>query len=184
MLGIPTVKDRVIQQLIAQVLSQIYDLIFSEHSYGFPEKRNAHQALMKASDYVEEGRNKVVDIDLKTFFDLVNHDRLMYELSTKIGDKILLKLIRKYLQTGMLKGGIVGQRLEDNPQGIPLSPLLSNIVLDELVRELEKRGRKFVGYADDCNIFVRSQVGSRERNAIDKLLYPKQTKACCKQRQE
>jgi RNA-directed DNA polymerase len=107
---------------------------------------------------VEEGRNKVVDIDLKTFFDLVNHNKLMYELSTKIGDEILLKLIRKYLQRGKMKGGIVSQRLEGTPLGSPLSPLLSNIVLDELDRELEKRGHKFVRYADDCNIFVRSQV--------------------------
>ena len=158
MLGIPTVKDGIIQQAIAQVLSQIYDPMFSEHSYGFRTKRNAHQALKKASEYVEEGRNKVVDIDLKTFFDLVNHDRLMYELSTKIGDKILLSVIRKYLQTGMMEGGIISQRLEGTPQGSPLSPLLSNIVLDELDRELERRNHKFVRYADDCNIFVHSQV--------------------------
>jgi RNA-directed DNA polymerase len=171
MLGIPTVKDRIIQQAIAQVLSQIYDPIFSEHSYGFREKRNGHQALKKASDYVEDGRDKVVDIDLKTFFDLVNHDRLMYELSTKIGDKILLKLIRKYLQTGMLKGGIVSQRLEGTPQGSPLSPLLSNIVLDELDKELERRGHKFVRYADDCNIFVHSQMaGERVLQSISNFI--------------
>jgi RNA-directed DNA polymerase len=113
----------------------------------------------------------VVDIDLKTFFDLVNHDRLMYELSTKIGDKILLKLIRKYLQTGILKGGIVSQRLEGTPQGSPLSPLLSNIVLDELDRELEKRGHKFVRYADDCNIFVRSQeAGERVMQSVSNFI--------------
>lgn len=171
MLGIPTVKDRIIQQAIAQVLSQIYDPMFSPHSYGFRAKRNAHQGLKKASDYVEEGRNKVVDIDLKTFFDLVNHDRLMYVLSTKIGDKILLKLIRKYLQTGMMQGGIVSQRLEGTPQGSPLSPLLSNIVLDELDRELERRGHKFVRYADDCNIFVHSQVaGERVLQSISKFI--------------
>ena len=171
MLGIPTVRDRIIQQAIAQVLNQIYDRTFSAHSYGFREKRNAHQALQKASEYVEEGRNKVVDIDLKTFFDLVNHDRLMYELSTKIGDKILLKLIRKYLQTGILEGGIVSQRLEGTPQGSPLSPLLSNIVLDELDRELEKRGHKFVRYADDCNIFVRRQVaGERVMQSVSNFI--------------
>jgi RNA-directed DNA polymerase len=171
MLGIPTVTDRVIQQAIAQVLTPIYDPLFSEHSYGFREKRNAYQALKKASSYVEEGRKKVVDIDLKTFFDLVNHDRLMYELSTKIGDKILLKLIRKYLQTGILKGGIVSQRLEGTPQGSPLSPLLSNIVLDELDRELEKRGHKFVRYADDCNIFVRSQeAGERVMRSVSHFI--------------
>jgi len=167
MLGIPTVKDRIIQQAIAQVLSQIYDPMFSPHSYGFRAKRNAHQGLKKASDYVEEGRNKVVDIDLKTFFDLVNHDRLMYVLSTKIGDKILLKLIRRYLQIGMMQGGIVSQRLEGTPQGSPLSPLLSNIVLDELDKELERRGHKFVRYADDCNIFVHSQVaGERVLHSV------------------
>lgn len=171
MLGIPTVKDRIVQQAIAQVLSQIYDPTFSAHSYGFREKRNAHQALKKASDYVEEGRNKVVDIDLKTFFDLVNHDRLMYALSTKIGDKILLRLIRKYLQTGMMQGGIVSQRLEGTPQGSPLSPLLSNIVLDELDKELERRGHKFVRYADDCNIFVQSQVaGERVLQSISNFI--------------
>lgn len=171
MLGIPTVRDRIIQQAIAQVLNQIYDPLFSENSYGFREQRNAYQALKKASGYVEEGRKKVVDIDLKTFFDLVNHDRLMYELSTKIGDKILLKLIRKYLQTGILKGGIVSQRLEGTPQGSPLSPLLSNIVLDELDRELEKRGHKFVRYADDCNIFVRSQeAGERVMQSVSNFI--------------
>lgn len=171
MLGIPTVTDRVIQQAIAQVLNLIYDPLFSEHSYGFRENRNAHQALEKASGYVEEGYKKVVDIDLKTFFDLVNHDRLMYELSTKIGDKILLKLIRKYLQTGILKGGIVSQRLEGTPQGSPLSPLLSNIVLDELDKELEKRRHKFVRYADDCNIFVRSQLaGERVMQSVSNFI--------------
>lgn len=171
MLGIPTVRDRIVQQAIAQVLNQIYDPLFSENSYGFREKRNAHQALEKASGYVEEGRIKVVDIDLKTFFDLVNHDRLMYELSTKIGDKTLLKLIRKYLQTGILKGGLVSQRLEGTPQGSPLSPLLSNIVLDELDRELEKRGHKFVRYADDCNIFVRSQeAGERVMQSVSNFI--------------
>lgn len=173
-LGIPTVKDRVVQQAIAQVLSQIYDPIFSENSYGFREKRNAHQALKKAGGYVEEGRTKVVDIDLKTFFDLVNHDRLMYELSKRIGDKVLLGLIRKYLQSGVMQGGTVSQRIEGTPQGSPLSPLLSNIVLDELDRELEKRGHKFVRYADDCNIFVRSQVaGERVMQSISNFIETK-----------
>ncbi len=170
-LGIPTVTDRIIQQAIAQVVSQIYTPLFSEHSYGFIKNRNAHQALNKASEYVKEGRIKVIDIDLKTFFDLVNHDRLMYELSTKIGDKILLQLIRKYLQTGIMKGGVVSQRLEGTPQGSPLSPLLSNIVLDELDRELEKRGHKFVRYADDCNIFVRSQAaGERVMQSVSNFI--------------
>lgn len=170
-LGIPTVTDRIIQQAIAQVLSQIYEPTFSEHSYGFREKRNAHQALKKASEYVKDGRNKVVDIDLKTFFDLVNHDRLLYALSTKIGDKILLKLIRKYLQAGMMQGGIVSQRLEGTPQGSPLSPLLSNIVLDELDKELERRGHKFVRYADDCNILVQSQeAGERVLQSVSNFI--------------
>ena len=171
MLGIPTVRDRIIQQAIAQVLSPIYDPTFSEHSYGFREKRNAHQALKKASEYVQEGRNKVVDIDLKTFFDLVNHDRLTYALSQKIGDKILLKLIRKYLQAGLMQGGIVSQRLEGTPQGSPLSPLLSNIVLDELDKELERRGHKFVRYADDCNILVQSQeAGERVLQSVSNFI--------------
>jgi len=156
-LGIPTVKDRVIQQAINQVLSPLYEADFSDSSYGFRPNRSAHQALQKASEYVSTGCTEVVDIDLKNFFDTVNHDRLMYRLSTKIGDKTLLKLIRKYLQSGIMTGGVVSQRTEGTPQGSPLSPLLSNIVLDELDKELERRGHSFVRYADDCNIFVRSQ---------------------------
>lgn len=143
-LGIPTVTDRIIQQAIAQVLSPIYERKFSEHSYGFRPNRNACQALKKGSEYVESGRSIVVDIDLKTFFDVVNHDRLMYRLSLTIGDKTLLGLIRKYLQSGIMVDGVVSQRTEGTPQGSPLSPLLSNIVLDELDKELEKRGHKFV----------------------------------------
>ena len=156
-LGIPTVKDRVIQQAISQVLSPIYEAEFSPSSYGFRPNRSAHQALQKASEYVSSGRTVVVDIDLKNFFDAVNHDRLMYRLSTLIGDKSLLKLIRKYLQSGIMIDGVVSQRTKGTPQGSPLSPLLSNIVLDELDKELERRGHSFVRYADDCNIFVRSQ---------------------------
>jgi RNA-directed DNA polymerase len=143
-LGIPTVTDRIIQQAIAQVLSPIYERKFSDHSYGFRPNRNAQQALMKASEYVEEGRTIVVDMDLKTFFDVVNHDRLMYRLSETISDKVLLKLIRKYLQSGIMIDGVISQRIEGTPQGSPLSPLLSNIVLDELDTELESRGHKFV----------------------------------------
>ena len=157
-LGIPTVTDRIIQQAIAQVLSPIYEWKFSDHSYGFRPNRNAHQALKKGSEYIESGRNIVVDIDLKTFFDLVNHDRLMYRLSETISDKTLLGLIRKYLQSGIMVDGVVSQRTEGTPQGSPLSPLLSNIVLDELDKELERRGHKFVRFADDCNIYVRSQT--------------------------
>jgi len=139
------------------VLSPIYEAEFSPNSYGFRPNRSAHQALQKASWYVSSGRTVVVDIDLKNFFDAVNHDRLMYRLSTKTGDKTLLKLIRKYLQSGIMIDSVVSQRTEGTPQGSPLFPLLSNIVLDELDRELERRGHCFVRYADDCNIFVRSQ---------------------------
>jgi len=166
-LGIPTVTDRIIQQAIAQVLSPIYERKFSDHSYGFRPKRSAYQALKKGSGYAEMGRTIVVDMDLKTFFDVVNHDRLMYRLSLTIGDKTLLGLIRKYLQSGIMVDGIVSQRTEGTPQGSPLSPLLSNIVLDELDKELERRGHKFVRYADDCNIYVRSQeAGERVMESI------------------
>lgn len=170
-LGIPTVTDRIIQQAIAQVLSPIYERKFSGHSYGFRPNRNAHQALTKASGYVEEGRAIVVDMDLKTFFDVVNHDRLMHRLSETISDKTLLKLIRKYLQSGIMVDGAISQRTEGTPQGSPISPLLSNIVLDELDTELEQRGHKFVRYADDCNIFVRSQsAGERVMQSISNFI--------------
>jgi len=170
-LGIPTVTDRILQQAIAQVLSPIYEQEFSDHSYGFRPKRSASQALAKASHYVEQGRFTVVDMDLKTFFDVVNHDRLMYQLSKLIGDKPLLQLIRKYLQSGIMIGGLVSQRTEGTPQGSPLSPLLSNIVLDEMDKELESRGHKFVRYADDCNIFVQSQVaGERVMQSISNFI--------------
>ena len=166
-LGIPTVTDRIIQQAIAQVLSPIYEQQFSDHSYGFRPNRNAHQALKKAIEYVESGYNVVVDLDLKNFFDVVNHNRLMHRLTQTIGDKPLLKLIRKYLQSGIMTDGVVSQRTEGTPQGSPLSPLLSNIVLDELDKKLEERGHKFVRYADDCNIFVRSQTaGERVMQSI------------------
>ena len=171
LLGIPTVKDRFIQQAIYQALSPLYEREFSESSYGFREKRNAHQALAKSKEYVKEGRKIVVDIDLEKFFDRVNHDRLMYKLSLKIKDKVLLKLIRKYLQSGMMQGGLVSQRIEGTPQGSPLSPLLSNIVLDELDKELEKRGHKFCRYADDCNIYVRSEkAGGRVMQSISSFI--------------
>ena len=170
-LGIPTVTDRILQQAIAQVLSPIYEQEFSDHSYGFRPKRSAHQALNKASQYVEQGSCIVVDMDLKTFFDVVNHDRLMYQLSKLIVDKPLLRLIRKYLQSGIMTGGLVSQRTEGTPQGSPLSPLLSNIVLDEMDKELESRGHKFVRYADDCNIFVQSQAaGERVMQSISNFI--------------
>lgn len=166
-LGIPTVIDRVIQQAISQVLSPIYEKEFSVHSYGFRPNRSAHQALAEASQYVENGHTIVVDIDLKNFFDKVNHDRLMHRLSERISDRILLGLTRKYLQSGIMTGGVMSQRTEGTPQGSPLSPLLSNIVLDELDKELEKRGHTFVRYADDCNIFVRSQkAGERVMQSL------------------
>ena len=173
-LGIPTVTDRIIQQAIAQVLSPIYERKFSDHTYGFRPNRSAHQALKKGSEYVEQGRNFVVDMDLKTFFDVVNHDRLMCRLSTTIGDKRLLRLIRKYLQSGIMVDGVVSQRTEGTPQGSPLSPLLSNIVLDELDKELEHRGHKFVRYADDFNIYVRSQVaGERVMESVSNFIESK-----------
>jgi len=170
-LGIPTVTDRIIQQAIAQVLSPVYEQEFSERSYGFRPNRNAQKALQQASEYVAEGRKVVVDMDMKSFFDEVNHDRLMYELSTKIGDKILLRLIRKYLRSGILSGGLISQRTKGTPQGSPLSPLLSNIVLDELDKELEKRGHCYVRYADDFSIYVRSQkAGERVKESISAFI--------------
>lgn len=173
-LGIPTVKDRIIQQAISQVLTPIYEQVFSGHSYGFRPKRNAKQAIERASGYVREGRNVVVDMDMKSFFDEVNHDRLMHRLSKHIKDKQLLRLIRKYLQSGVMVGGLVHQRLKGTPQGSPLSPLLSNVVLDELDKELEKRGHYFVRYADDFSIFVRSQrAGERVKESVCSYLTSK-----------
>ncbi len=142
-LCISTIIDRVIQQAIAQVLSPIYEKTFSDYSYGFRPKRNDRQAVRKASEYVVMGREIVVDIDLKNFFDVINHDRLMYRLSETIGDKVLLKLIRRYLRSGIMADGVLNQCTEGTLQGSPLSPLLSNIVLDEPDKELEKRGTLF-----------------------------------------
>jgi len=156
-LGIPTIKDRVIQQAINQVLQPIYDTKFSEHSFGFRPKRSAHQALKRAGEIVKSGKTIVVDLDLAKFFDEVNHQRLMWLLSTRIGDKKLLTLIHKILKTGILEDGIKSQRIKGTPQGSPLSPLLSNIVLDELDQELSRRELEFVRYADDVKIFVKSQ---------------------------
>lgn len=170
-LGIPTVTDRIIQQAIAQVLTPIYERNFSDFSYGFRPRRNAAMALRQASEYVSEGRVVVVDMDLKNFFDEVNHDRLMYQLSTKIRDKTLLRLIRKYLRSGILSGGLISQRSKGTPQGSPLSPLLSNIVLDELDKELEKRKHTFVRYADDFSIYVRSEkAGERVKQSISDFI--------------
>lgn len=156
-LGIPTVKDRLVQQTIYNVLTRLYDPIFSTHSYGFRPQRNAHQALRQACKYVKDGYSHVVDIDLEKFFDNVNHDRLIWLLSRRITDKVLLGLIGKFLRSGIMTGGLTSQRMKGTPQGSPLSPLLSNIVLDELDKELERRGLRFVRYADDLIIFLRSK---------------------------
>jgi group II intron reverse transcriptase/maturase len=151
-LGIPTVLDRFIQQAILQVLQPRFDPTFSERSYGFRPGRSAQQAIAKAQQYVEAGRRYVVDVDLETFFDRVNHDVLMGRLAKRIEDKRLLRLIRRYLAAGVMAHGVVLERHEGTPQGGPLSPLLANVLLDEVDRELEKRGHAFVRYADDCNV--------------------------------
>ncbi len=167
LLGIPTVMDRLIQQAIAQVLSSIYDPMFSDHSYGFRPNRSAHGAVKKAQGYIADGNRWVVDIDLEKFFDRVNHDKLMGLLAKQIEDKRLLKLIHKYLKTGIMINGVVTDNEEGTPQGGPLSPLLSNIVLDELDKELEKRGHQFVRYADDCNIYVKTpKAGNRVMRSV------------------
>jgi len=174
LLGIPTVTDRLIQQAIAQVLSRLYDPSFSDHSYGFRPGRSAHDAVRKAKGYIREGYRWTVDMDLEKFFDKVNHDRLMSTLAKRIDDKPLLKLIRKYLQSGVLINGIVLDTNEGTPQGGPLSPLLSNIVLDELDIELEQRGHKFVRYADDCNIYVKTKrAGERVMESIQSFIETK-----------
>ena len=156
-LGIPTALDRTVQQAVAQVLAQIWDHTFSERSYGFRPGRSAHQAIEQARQYVEAGYTYVVDIDLSKFFDRVNHDRLMSRLATRITDKRVLKLIRAFLRSGSMNGEVLEQAREGTPQGGPLSPLLANIVLDELDQELKRRGLHFVRYADDVAIYVRSQ---------------------------
>lgn len=170
-LGIPTLTDRLIQQALHQVLSPIFEADFSESSYGFRRGRNAHQAVKAARQYVAEGRRFVVDMDLEKFFDRVNHDILMEKLSKKIGDGRVMRLIRRYLEAGMMAEGIVSPRTEGTPQGGPLSPLLSNILLSELDRELERRGHAFCRYADDCNIYVKSQrAGERVMASITRFL--------------
>jgi RNA-directed DNA polymerase len=161
-LGIPTVKDRLIQQAIHQVLSIRYERIFSPHSYGFRPHKNCHQALKQAGAYVAAGKGYVIDLDLEKFFDEVNHHRLMWLLSTRISDRRVLQLIHRYLRAGMLQNGLNEQRIKGTPQGSPLSPLLSNIVLDELDKELSQRGHSYVRYADDVKIFVSSQQRAEE----------------------
>jgi RNA-directed DNA polymerase len=171
MLGIPTVVDRLIQQALQQVLSPLFEVNFSESSYGFRAGRSAQQAVLKAREYVREGRRWVVDIDLEKFFDRVNHDVLMSRLARRIKDKRVLRLVRRYLQAGMMEGGIATARREGTPQGGPMSPLLSNILLDELDKELERRGHKFCRYADDCNIYVRSRsAGERVMKSLTRFL--------------
>jgi RNA-directed DNA polymerase len=157
LLGIPTVIDRLLQQSIQQWLSPQYEPEFSAHSYGFREGRNAHQAVLQAKTYLEEGKEWIVELDLDKFFDRVNHDKLMGLLAKRIVDKRILKLIRSYLNSGIMEGGLVSQRMEGVVQGSPLSPLLSNIMLNELDKELHARGHSFVRYADDCSIYVGSE---------------------------
>lgn len=174
LLGIPTVTDRFIQQAIMQVLTPVFDPTFSEHSYGFRPQRRGHGAVRKAKQFMQEGYRIVVDIDLEKFFDLVHHDRLMARLAERITDKMLLKLVRKYLQSGILQDGLVQLSREGTPQGGPLSPLLSNIVLDELDKELEQRSLKFVRYADDCNIYVKTwKAGNRVKHSITQFIEKK-----------
>lgn len=170
-LGIPTVLDRLIQQALHQVLQPLFEPEFSESSYGFRPGRNAHQAVEAARGYVAEGRRWVVDMDLEKFFDRVNHDVLMARVKRKVKDERVLKLIRRYLEAGLMEGGVASARTEGTPQGGPLSPLLSNILLTDLDRELERRGHRFCRYADDCNIYVGSQrAGQRVMMAITAFL--------------
>jgi RNA-directed DNA polymerase len=170
-LGIPTVLDRLIQQALHQVLGPIFDPGFSESSYGFRPGRSAHQAVQKARAYVAEGRRWVVDMDLEKFFDRVNHDMLMARVARRVEDKRVLRVIRRYLQAGLMQEGLASVRREGTPQGGPLSPLLSNILLDDLDKELEKRGHRFVRYADDCNIYVRTRVaGERTLASLTRFL--------------
>jgi RNA-directed DNA polymerase len=173
-LGIPTVLDRFVQQAVMQVLQSKWDRKFSAHSYGFRLGRSAHQAVEQAQQYQAAGYRWVVDLDLEKFFDRVNHDRLMAKIAAQVSDKRLLKLIRAFLTAGVLENGLVSPVDEGTPQGGPLSPLLSNIVLDEFDRELERRGLRFARYADDCNIYVRSRrAGERVMSSITRFLTTK-----------
>ncbi len=170
-LGIPTVLDRLIQQALLQVLQPLFDPTFSDHSYGFRPGRRAHDAVRRAQGYVQEGRRWVVDVDLEKFFDRVNHDILMGKLAKRIEDKRILRLIRRYLEAGVMLNGVVIERHEGTPQGGPLSPLLANVLLDEVDKELEKRGHAFVRYADDGNVYVRlRRAGERVMALLSRLL--------------
>ena len=171
MLGIPSVRDRLIQQALHQILSPLFEETFSIHSYGFRPGRSAAQAVQRSREYVEEGRRWVVDADLEKFFDRVNHDILMSRVARQVKDKRVLGLIRAYLQAGIMEGGMTTARSEGTPQGGPLSPLLSNILLTDLDRELERRGHRFCRYADDCNIYVKSQrAGERVLDSLTRFL--------------
>lgn len=171
MLGIPTVVDRLLQQALSQALMLHYDPTFSDSSFGYRPGRSAHQALDRAKEHMAAGHRWVVDVDLEKFFDRVNHDVLMSRLARRIRDKRILKLIRRWLQAGIMEDGIVSPRVEGTPQGSPLSPLLSNILLDEWDKELERRGHRFVRYADDCNIYVCSQkAGERVLASVERFL--------------
>jgi RNA-directed DNA polymerase len=173
-LGIPSVLDRFIQQAVTQVLQRQWDRTFSDHSYGFRPGRSAHQAVAQAQQYIAEGHGWCVDLDLEKFFDRVNHDKLMGQIAKRVEDKRLLKLIRAFLNAGVMENGLVSPSVEGTPQGGPLSPLLSNLVLDELDRELERRGHRFVRYADDCNIYVRSErAGQRVMVSITRFITQK-----------
>jgi RNA-directed DNA polymerase len=170
-LGIPTALDRFVQQAVMQVLQRQWDPTFSDSSYGFRPGRSTHQAVAQAQQYIAAGYGWVVDLDLEKFFDRVNHDKLMGQIAKQVGDKRLLRLIRAFLNAGVMENGLVSPSVEGTPQGGPLSPLLSNLVLDELDRELERRGHRFVRYADDSNIYVRSQrAGQRVMDSIRRFI--------------
>ena len=176
-LGIPTVLDRFIQQAILQVLQPRFDPTFSRHSHGFRPGRRAHDAVREAQQYIQEGRRWVVDVDLEKFFDRVNHDVLMGRLAKRIEDKAMLRILRRYLEAGVMANGVVMERHMGTPQGGPLSPLLANVLLDEVDKELELRGHAFVRYADDCNVYVRSRrAGQRVMQAL-RHLYGKLVKS-------
>ena len=170
-LGIPTVLDRFIQQAVLQVLQRRWDRTFSPHSYGFRPGRSAHQAVAQAQCYIADGCDWVVDLDLEKFFDRVNHDKLMGRVAQRVEDRRLRRLIRAFLNAGVMENGLVGPTVDGTPQGGPLSPLLSNLVLDDLDRELERRGLRFVRYADDCNIYVRTErAGHRVMDRVTRFL--------------
>ena len=172
--SVPTALDRFIQQAVLQVLQRRWDRTFSEHSYGFRPGRSAHQAIAQAQMYIAEGCRYTVDIDLEKFFDRVNHDMLMARVAKRVGDKRLLRIIRAFLNAGVMEDGLVGATEEGTPQGGPLSPLLSNLMLDDLDRELERRGLRFVRYADDCNIYVRSErAGHRVMTSTTRFITTK-----------